>query len=122
MRFKLDENLPSSLAADLNASGHDAATCRDEGIGGTGDPAILAHATAESRVLITCDLDYSDIRRYPPGSHAGIMILRLLSQNLNAIRAVVGRALGQVAEPDVAGNLVIVEEQRLRIRRPGSAP
>jgi predicted nuclease of predicted toxin-antitoxin system len=122
MRFKLDENLPLGLAADLNATGHDAATCRDEGIGGTGDPVILAHATAESRVLITCDLDFSDVRRYPPGSHAGIMVLRLVAQDLNTTRAVLSRALAQVTETDVLGNLVIVEENRLRIRRAGSVP
>src|SRR5262245_27383114 len=39
MRFKLDENLPGTLATDLKALGIDAATCQDEGIGGAGDSA-----------------------------------------------------------------------------------
>jgi hypothetical protein len=29
MRFKLDENMPESLVADLAAVGHDAATCME---------------------------------------------------------------------------------------------
>ena len=55
MRFKLDENVTDDLVAEMAAIGHDTATCEQEGIAGTGDPAILAHACAESRILVTCD-------------------------------------------------------------------
>jgi predicted nuclease of predicted toxin-antitoxin system len=122
MRFKLDENLPDGLTTDLQAHGDDAETCGQEGIGGADDPAILAHCTAESRILLTCDLDFSDIRRYPPGSHAGIVIFRLHTLDVTSLRQALARLLGQVTETDLSGNLVIVEDLRLRIRRAGSAP
>ena len=71
MRFKLDENLPAILASDLAQIGHDATTCQTEGIAGSKDAVIAAHAASEGRILITFDLDFSDIRKYPPGTHPG---------------------------------------------------
>ncbi|MCI0683227.1 MAG: DUF5615 family PIN-like protein [Gemmataceae bacterium] len=118
MRFKLDENLPASLVDDFKAAGLDAATCRDEGIEGAGDPAIAAHAVAEGRALITFDLDFADIRRYPPGAHPDILILRLHSQDIPATKTAIAKALQSVPPHDLQGNTVIIEDYRIRIRRP----
>jgi predicted nuclease of predicted toxin-antitoxin system len=118
MRFKLDENIPDGLAGDLTAAGHDAATCLQEGIAGAGNPAIAAHAAAERRILMTFDLDFGDIRSYPPGSHPGMVIFRLDSQDIASCRAALTRLLGTIPEPDFDGNLLIVEDNRVRIRRP----
>ena len=118
MRFKLDENLPVSLAADLQASGHDTETVFDENIQGANDPRIISHARAEGRILITFDLDFSDIRNYPPGSHPGIVVLRLASQNIDSCRTAVMRATAQLDESEFQGNLLIVEDARVRVRRP----
>ena len=43
---------------------------------GEDDPPILQAATNEGRMLMTFDLDFADIRHYPPGSHAGIVVFR----------------------------------------------
>src|SRR5688500_16026070 len=107
MRFKLDENQPEALVADLATAGHDAATCVQEGIADVGDPSIAAHAAAEGRILITFDLDFSDVRRYPPASHPGIVILRLHSQDIRTCRQAVARLLAGVPEADFAGTLII---------------
>ena len=120
MRFKLGENLPVSLAADLQASGHDAETVFDENIQGADDPQIISHARAERRVLITFDLDFSDIRNYPPGSHPGIVVFRLASQDVDSCRSALLRATAQLDETEFSGNLLIVENARVRVRRPDS--
>ena len=62
MRVKLDENLPIQLKRLFTESGHDAATVVDEGLGGASDTEIAAICIAEQRVLVTQDLDFSDIR------------------------------------------------------------
>ena len=80
MRFKLDENLPVSSAAILASSGHDVDTVGQEGLSGAPDPDVVAAATAVGRVLISLDVGLADIRAYPPGSHAGIVVLRLTDQ------------------------------------------
>ena len=49
MRFKLDENLPVELAAEMRGMGHDTDTVADEGLCGEPDPAVVdAASIAES--------------------------------------------------------------------------
>jgi predicted nuclease of predicted toxin-antitoxin system len=110
LNFKLDENLSACLVDDLVQWGHAGETCEDEAIGGARDPVVAEHADREARVLATFDLDFSDIRRYPPGTHPGIVVFRLERQDVDNCRAAFHRLLSQVPEDDIRGNLVIVEE------------
>ncbi len=118
MRFKLDENMPADLFAELTKDGHDVMTCHQEGIAGAVDPIVAMHAKSEDRVLATFDLDFADIRNYPPGTHPGIVVLRLLHQDVRNCVLAFSRLLISVTAADFAGNLIIVEDQRVRIRRP----
>jgi predicted nuclease of predicted toxin-antitoxin system len=77
MRIKLDENLPSQPATPLSDLGHDVDTVPQEGLRGRKDPVIWQAAQDAGRLLITQDLDFSDIRRFRPGTHHGILLLRL---------------------------------------------
>ena len=77
MKFKLDENLPVSAASVLAAAGHDVDTVSGEHLAGRPDQDVVAASTAAQRVLISLDVGLGDIRAYPPGSHAGIVILRI---------------------------------------------
>ncbi len=74
MRVKLDENLPVQLKDLFTEAGHDAATVVDEGLGGASDTAVATSCLSEERVLLTQDLDFSDIRTYPPAEHFGIVV------------------------------------------------
>jgi predicted nuclease of predicted toxin-antitoxin system len=62
MRFKIDEHLPVEIKELLTHHQHDAVTVADEDMGGAVDPACQK----EARALVTLDLDFSDIRAYPP--------------------------------------------------------
>jgi predicted nuclease of predicted toxin-antitoxin system len=116
VRFKIDENLPIEVAAALEANGHDAITVADQGLGGTADSRTAEVCGAENRCLLTLDTDFSDIRSYPPGSHSGIVVLRLAAQDKRSVLAVVSRLIRtfQTQSPD--GALWIVDERRIRIR------
>lgn len=81
MKIKLDENLPFGLATILKDLGHDVDTVNDERLIGHVDEDIWDAAQKESRFLITQDLDFSDSRRFAPGSHHGILLIRLRSPN-----------------------------------------
>lgn len=65
-RFKLDENLPHQVRTLLTDLGHDAETVHEERLVGEPDSAILQACIAERRILVTLDLDFSDIRQSPP--------------------------------------------------------
>jgi predicted nuclease of predicted toxin-antitoxin system len=77
MRFFLDANMPRSAVSALLSLGHQVEFCRDIGMANALDEAIAAHARETQAALVTRDLDFADVRRYPPEQHAGIVVLRL---------------------------------------------
>ncbi|HEY2459675.1 MAG TPA: DUF5615 family PIN-like protein [Candidatus Acidoferrum sp.] len=83
MKIKLDENLPLRLAVLLNNLGHEVDTLHDEDLVGHADNVIWEATQKDSRFLVTQDMDFSDLRRFAPGSHCGILLVRLRSPNRN---------------------------------------
>jgi predicted nuclease of predicted toxin-antitoxin system len=118
VKFKLDENLPVSSAAILTNAGHDVDTVIAEGLVGAPDQDVVAAATAADRILISLDRGLGDIRAYPPGSHAGIVVLRLTDQSAATASKAVGD-LATLADPDsLAGAVAVLQQGLLRIRHP----
>ena len=118
MRIKLDENLPLALQSGLNALGHDVHSVFDENLAGEPDDKIWYACTVEERFLITQDLDFSDARKYPPGTHAGIMILRVADDSRENLIRVVLQAFSEQDTAAFERALVVVTDVKIRIRRP----
>ena len=117
MRFKVDENLPIDVAEILRANNHDAMTIFDQEMAGQPDLKVASVCRAEERALITLDLDFSDIRTYPPAAHAGFIILRPRTQSKPDVLALLGRLLPLLGGGEqLSGNLWIVQENGVRIR------
>jgi predicted nuclease of predicted toxin-antitoxin system len=117
VKFKLDENLPVSSTAILTSAGHDVDTVTQEGLIGAPDPDVVTAATAAGRILISLDRGLGDIRAYPPGSHAGIVVLRLTDQSAAATKAI--SDLASLTNPDsLAGAVAVLQRGLLRIRHP----
>jgi predicted nuclease of predicted toxin-antitoxin system len=57
--------------------GHDVDTVASEGLKGGHDSDIWSAARRDDRLLITQDLDFSDIRQFTPGTHPGLLLVRL---------------------------------------------
>ncbi len=53
MKFKIDENLPAEICADLHGLGHDAETVPDEGLSGSSDETLLKRVQHEERIFLT---------------------------------------------------------------------
>jgi predicted nuclease of predicted toxin-antitoxin system len=117
VKFKLDENMPADLAARLLEDGHDVADVVGEGLGGEDDPPVLNAAMDEGRILLTFDLDFADIRHYPPGSHAGIVVFRLQDQRWKTLQGPVDQLLTGGSLENLEGGLAIVDEIRVRCKR-----
>jgi len=118
VKIKLDENLPVRLVQLLAALGHDTETVPQEGLTGKPDSAIWTAAQAEERFLITQDLDFSDIRRFTPGAHHGLLLVRLRAPGREALVRRV-HAIFQTELVDTWKRaFVVVTDHKLRIRRP----
>jgi predicted nuclease of predicted toxin-antitoxin system len=118
MKIKLDENMPARLAKRLGLAGHQVQTVRDEGMEGRLDATIWDAAQSEGRFLITQDMDFSDIRRFAPGSHYGILLIRLHAPKRRALIRRVEDLFGQENVSEWGRCLVVATESRLRVRRP----
>lgn len=116
MRFKIDEKLPADCAVILINAGFEADTVFDENLVGSDDSVIATSPRAEYRVLVTLDLDFSNIRTYPPSQHAGIIVLRPRRQDKRTVLKLMERLILALANRTPAGELWIVETDRVRFR------
>jgi predicted nuclease of predicted toxin-antitoxin system len=116
MKFKVDQNLPIEFATILQQAGHDALTVFQQQLGGVPDPQIVAVCQQEDRILMTADLDLSNIRQYPPGKHPGFIVLRLKQQTKPRQIALLQKTIPLFATIPLLNRLWIVEEGRVRIR------
>ena len=117
VRLKVDENLPSQLAGLLTELGHDAVTVADQGWLGIADRDLWPGVQAEGRWLVTADKEFVDLRRYPPGSHAGVLLLRLAEQSRVDYLRLVETAVASLDLDNLAGAIVVVTDRGVRIRR-----
>jgi predicted nuclease of predicted toxin-antitoxin system len=115
MRFKLDENLSRSLAARFVEAGHEAHSVTEQGLGGQPDDRVIDICHRERRALVTLDLDFANIKAYPPAEFSGIIVLRLVSQAHAATESAVQRLLAFLLKEAPTGALWIVEDDRIRI-------
>ena len=77
---------------------------------------LAGQCRSEGRVLITLDLDFANIRAYPPAEYAGIIILRSKEQDKHAVLTLVDRIALVLANRAPEGELWIVEPDRIRFR------
>jgi predicted nuclease of predicted toxin-antitoxin system len=116
MKIKLDENLPNRLAQVLSGLGHDVDTVIDEGLASRNDDVVWQAAQYSGRLLVTQDLDFSDVRKFQPGTHCGLVLVRLRDPSRTAL---VERVRGLFASQPVetwTGCFVVATEHKLRVR------
>jgi len=61
MKLKLDENFGRRCVDSLTDSGHDVATVAGQQMSGAIDEVVIQRCLAESRCLVTLDLDFSNL-------------------------------------------------------------
>src|SRR3972149_5173383 len=122
MQFKIDENLPIEIAAELIEAGYDAMTVNDQPLQGVRDPVLIDRCSKEHRVLVTLDTDFSDIRAYPPQEYSGIIVLRVGSQAKQHVIEVFRRIIPLIRSEPLIQHLWLVEETRVRIRGKDDEP
>ena len=118
MKIKLDENLPERLVSELGALGHDVDTVRMEHLVGRADDEVWQAAQSVNRFLITQDPDFSDVRRYVPGTHAGLPLLRLSRPGRDALIARVAMLFATEPVDQWRGCLVVATDHKVRVKRP----
>jgi predicted nuclease of predicted toxin-antitoxin system len=118
VKIKLDENLSRHLKVPLLGLGHEVSTALEESLLGKVDVEIGTAAKSEDRMIFTLDLDFADLRKFPPGSHPGIILFRPRSMGPSAVNQFVLKFCQETELTTLARCLAIVEPHRIRVRRP----
>jgi predicted nuclease of predicted toxin-antitoxin system len=116
MRFKIDENLPIEVKQVLQEAGYEATTVVDESLSGAPESDIARVCRRERRAIITLDLDFADIRHYPPEEYSGLIVLRIAQQDRNSVTSIIERLVVPLKTEILDRRLWIVDERRIRIR------
>jgi predicted nuclease of predicted toxin-antitoxin system len=117
MRIKLDENLPSGLVPRLKTLGHDVDTVHAEGLAGQPDSKVWRAVQGEKRFFITQDMDFSDIRQFEPGTHAGILLLRLHVPDRRNLIARLEELYTMENASEWEGCFVVATDRKVRVVR-----
>jgi predicted nuclease of predicted toxin-antitoxin system len=118
MRIKLDENLSWHLKLELERRGHDVHTAAEEGLLGKSDMEVGDTARREKkRMLFTLDIEFADLRKHPPGNHAGIVLFRSRSMGPLAVNRFILEFVQNTNLGELSGCVAVVEPARVRVRR-----
>jgi predicted nuclease of predicted toxin-antitoxin system len=118
MNIKLDENLPDSLIADLSKLQHDVDSAVIENLSGYCDADVFNAAQAAGRFFITQDLDFSDIRSFKPGSHFGLLLLRLNNPSIFDLKQRLVEVFSTENVEAWSRSFVVVTDSKVRVRQP----
>ena len=114
----VDEDMPRSLAPLLRAAGMTAEDVRDSGLRGRSDDEIFGYAATHRLALLTADVGFANLIRFPLRRHFGIIVVRFPNELSAAVlNAAILEALTDLKEDDIIGNLVVIEPGRIRLRR-----
>jgi predicted nuclease of predicted toxin-antitoxin system len=75
VKFVIDEDLPRSLGGKLKAERYLIFDVRDFGLRGKKDQEIFNFAQSNTATLITGDLGFGNLLKFPLGKHFGIIII-----------------------------------------------
>lgn len=117
MKIKLDENIPLRVQSLLQQLGHDTDTTPQENLAGSTDELVWQAAQQSGRFLITQDLDFSDIRRFTPGTHAGLLVMRLGDGGREALFQRLWQVFTLEAVETWPGCFVVLTDRKIRVRR-----
>ena len=114
---------PGWLAKDgatsqrLNEQGRDAIRSNEILPGKASDREIIAYAAAEGRVVLTQDLDFSDIIARSGAAQPSLITLRLADSRVANVNRILDSMLPSLENDVATGIIATVEDGRVRIRQ-----
>jgi predicted nuclease of predicted toxin-antitoxin system len=118
VKFLLDQNQSPLLVGALVEFGHEAVHVRDLGMSRASDTEILAFAHREGLVILSSDTDFGELLARSNAALPSVVLFRRQGERRAAqIAALLAANLDSVAEDLDAGAIVVLEADRVRIRR-----
>jgi predicted nuclease of predicted toxin-antitoxin system len=120
LRILLDQNVPAAVAEWLRRQrpGWQVDHVNELGFAGESDEFLYQWARDHERVIITFDEHFADARSHRLGYHHGVVRLRIWPTTVEATVGALSRLLEKVPARDWRASLIIVDNQKIRLRRP----
>jgi hypothetical protein len=118
LKIKIDEDLHKSTAEAVRRLVPDNLTVFEEGLSGTLDPPLWKIVQKEQRFLITGDKAFANIKKYPPGTHAGVLLLRPDEDGIPQMMDLIQEVLKLGILENIGGCVAVATPRRMRVRRP----
>lgn len=116
MKFLIDMALSPKTVAFLNGTGHEAVRVDKVGMAKAKDSEIIDYAIRQDMTVITSDLGVGQILAFTKTRRPSIVILRLKDPSPDHVNKVLSSALQTADDSLRKGSIVIVEDDRIRIR------
>jgi predicted nuclease of predicted toxin-antitoxin system len=114
-KFLLDENVDARLSVFLRGLGHDVQAIGVDYPNAPSDVEVLSIALHEQRIVLTSDQDFGELVIRDGLPHAGVMLLRLRSQQLAYVQTRIQVALSD--NEDRLNDFLVVTGQTVRPHR-----
>ncbi len=116
MKFLLDENLPPSLASQLNNIGYEARHVMSIGYNNTPDFKITELAAQTGEIILTHDIDFGTILVLTGLSKPSVILFRWEIISTTSLFLFLEKYLPELEDELKKGSLVVVDDKKMRIR------
>ncbi len=117
MKFLIDNSLSPRIAEGLIAGGYQAVHVGQLGMGTASDEQIFQWCLENDHVVVSADTDFGTLLAQYRGNKPSVLLLRRVGQHRPA--ATIGVLLANlpaIIEPLEDGSIVVIEENRIRVR------
>ncbi len=116
MKFLVDMALSPRTAKFLAELGYEAERVDKLGMAKSTDREIFEYAIENNRVVITADMDFGRILAYTKSNKPSVIIFRLKTPTPEKVNSMLSSTLPRIKEALEKGAIVVIEDQRVRIR------
>lgn len=120
LRILLDQNIPFEIKSWLQHQRPEwiVESTRELGFSTKPDSFLYQWAIEHKSIIITFDEDFADARLHALGQHHGVIRLRTWPTTVEKTKEALMHLLQQIPDNDLRGALVIIDNQKIRIRHP----
>lgn len=117
MRFLADAGISPRTVEFLEQLGHEALHVRTLGLQRAPDHDIVDRARADSRVVLTFDLDFGEILALGVLDKPSVILFRLADERAESVNRRLSTVLSERRAEIESGALILVEDTQYRVRR-----
>jgi predicted nuclease of predicted toxin-antitoxin system len=117
VKFLANMGISPKTVILLRSLGHDAVRLNEVGLDQAEDSNVIAHAAEQTQIILTFDLDYPMLLALAPERRASSIVFRTTIAEGSWINARLAACLPLVENDLREGAIVVVEDDRIRIRK-----